>query len=69
LKRRYGTLTGQTFLFSLTGDFRRVLISSFPLNGVWLLIVDSHLRLAEYGRLRIDLFSIAPAGFFVPLLP
>lgn len=47
----------------MTGDFRRVLISSFPLNGVWLLIVDSHLRLAEYGRLRIDLFSIAPAGF------
>lgn len=35
----------------------------------WCLVVDSHLRLAEYGRLRIDLFSIAPAGFFVPLLP
>jgi hypothetical protein len=53
----------------LTGDFRRALIKPFPPNGVWLLIVDSHLRLAEYGRLRIDLFSIAPAGFFVPLLP
>ena len=65
----YGALTGQTFLFSLTGDFCRALIKPFLPNGVWLLIVDSHLRLAEYGRLRIDLFSIAPAGFFVPLLP
>lgn len=37
----------------------------FPPNGAWLLIFDSHLRLAEYGRLRIDPFSIAPAGFFL----
>ena len=36
----------------------------FPPNGAWLLIFDSHLRLAEYGRLRIDSFSIAPAGSF-----
>ena len=35
----------------------------------WCLVVDNHLRLVEYGRLRLDLFSIAPAGFFVPLLP
>ena len=65
----YGAMTEQAFLFFLTDALRRVLMKPFPPNGVWLLIVDSHLRLAEYGRPRLDLFSIASAGFFVPLLP
>lgn len=56
-------MTEQTFLFFLTDAFRRVLMKPFPPNGVWLLIVDSHLRLAEYGRPHLDLFSIASAGF------
>ena len=58
-------MTCGTFLFLLTDIPRRAYIALFPPNGAWLLIFDSHLRLAEYGRLRIDPFSIAPAGFFL----
>lgn len=58
-------MTCRTFLFLLTAVLCRAFMALFPPNGAWLLIFDSHLRLAEYGRLRIDPFSIAPAGFFL----